>query len=88
MWRATYVTSESPVPTVTISRAYRTELDLSKAQITACTRHAGAARFAYNWGLTRKQEAYRATGRSPSAIELHRELNRLKPSELAWRYAV
>src|SRR5215469_311554 len=71
------------VTNVTISRAYKTELDLNNAQITACKRHAGAARFAYNWGLARKQEAYTATGTSPSAIELHRELNVLKQTELS-----
>jgi len=32
----------------TISRAYTTELDLNNQQLTACTRHAGAARWAYN----------------------------------------
>jgi putative transposase len=71
-----------------VLRAYKTELDLNNAQVTACKRHAGAARYAYNWGLRRKQEAYAATGTSPSAIALHRELNVLKKSELPWMYAV
>src|SRR5258707_1491352 len=73
---------------VTVTRAYKTELDLTDRQVTACKRHAGAARFAYNWGLARKQEAYKATGKSPSAIDLHRELNVLKKTELPWMYAV
>ena len=67
-----------------IKRGYRTELDLKKAQITACKKHAGAARYAYNWGLKRKQEVYQATGRSISAMELHRELNQLKQTEVPW----
>jgi transposase len=71
-----------------VLRAYKTELDLSNAQVTACRRHAGAARYAYNWGLRRKQEAYAATGTSPSAIDLHRELNAPKQTELPWLYAV
>ncbi len=71
-----------------ILRAYRTELALNHQQITACKQHAGAARYAYNWGLRRKQEAYNATGKSPSAIDLHRELNALKKTELPWMYAV
>jgi hypothetical protein len=77
-------------PTIqpTLQRAYQTELDVNHEQITACKRHAGAARWAYNWGLARKQEAYRATGTSPSAIELHRELHALKLSDLPWMYAV
>jgi IS605 OrfB family transposase len=69
-------------------RAYKTELDLNNVQTTACRKHAGAARWAYNWGLQRKQEAYRTTGKSPSAIELHRELNALKHTEIHWMYEV
>src|SRR5215469_7292014 len=73
---------------ITVTRAYTTELALNKAQVTACKRHAGAARYAYNWGLARKQDTYQATGKSPSAIDLHRELNALKKSELSWLYNV
>jgi putative transposase len=69
---------------VTVPRAYQTELDLNDRQITACKRHAGAARYAYYWGLARKQEAYKATGTSPSAIDLHRALNALKKTDLPW----
>lgn len=32
----------------TIQRAYKTELALNNKQITACRKHAGAARWAYN----------------------------------------
>src|SRR5215472_1620282 len=71
-----------------VIRAYKTELDLNHEQVTACKRHAGAARYAYNWALARKQEAYNATGSRPSAIDLHRELNALKKTELSWMYAV
>ena len=71
-----------------ILRAYKTELDLNNQQKTACVRHAGAARFAYNWGLARKQEAFARGERTPSAIDLHRELNALKKTEFAWMYTV
>jgi putative transposase len=71
-----------------IQRAYQVELDLNNQQITACRKHAGAARWAYNWGLKRKQEAYAQTGTSPSAIDLHRALNALKQSDIPWMYAV
>ena len=67
-------------------RAYRTELDPNDKQRTALLRHAGAARFAYNFGLRRKIDAYGATGRSPTAIDLHRELNALKRIEFPWLY--
>jgi putative transposase len=72
----------------TIQRAYKTELDLNDQQVTTCRKHAGAARWAYNWGLARKQEAYKATGKSPSAIDLHRELNVLKRTEVPGMYEV
>jgi putative transposase len=69
---------------VTVTRAYKTELALNNTQVTACHKHAGAARYAYNWGLTRKQEAYKATGTSPTARDLHRELTALKKTDLPW----
>jgi putative transposase len=39
-------------------------------------------------GLARKQERYRATGSSPSAMDLHRELNALKQTTVPWLYKV
>jgi putative transposase len=71
-----------------VQRAYQTELDLTNHQVTACKRHAGAARWAYNWGLRVKQERYTATKTSPTAIELDRELNVLKKTEVPWMYQV
>lgn len=71
-----------------ILRAYKTELDLNNRQRTACLKHAGAARYAYNWGLARKQAAYKAGEKVPTAIDLHRELNALKKTELPWMYEV
>ena len=71
-----------------ILRAFKTELDLNHVQKTACARHAGAARFAYNWGLARKIEAYQKGEKVPTAIDLHRELNVLKKGELGWMYQV
>ena len=76
------------VSSMRVVRAYTTELDLNNAQVTACKRHAGTARYAYNWGLARKLEAYLAAGKSPSAIDLHRELNALKQTQLRWMYDV
>lgn len=69
-------------------RAFKTELDLNNVQTTLCAKHAGAARYAYNWGLERKQAAYQAGEKTPTAIDLHKILNQLKQAELAWMYAV
>jgi putative transposase len=68
--------------------AFKTELDLNNVQKTACARHAGAARWTYNWGLARKIEAYQKGEKVPTAIGLHRQLNVLKKGELAWMYEV
>ena len=71
-----------------VVRGYKTELDLNNEQRTACLEHAGASRFAYNWGLARSKEVYRTTGKRPTAIELHRELNKLKQTDYPWMYEV
>jgi putative transposase len=71
-----------------VQRAYKTELDLTDRQVTACRQHAGAARWAFNWGLRIKQEQYQATKKSPNAIALHRELNALKKTQVPWMYQV
>ena len=62
-------------------RAYKTALALNNEQATACRKPAGAARWAYHGGLQRQQEADRATGNSPSAIDLHRDLHVLKQTD-------
>lgn len=71
-----------------VRRGYKTELDLNNAQITACLKHAGAARFAYNWGLKRYQEEYAALRKIPNAISLHKELNALKKTNFPWMYNI
>jgi len=71
-----------------IIRAYKTELKLNNEQSTNCTNHANAARFAWNWGLARRIEAYKEQGVTLNAISLHRELNSLKKTELSWLYDV
>lgn len=71
-----------------IIRAYKTELKLNNEQVTDCLNHAGAARFAWNWGLGRRIEAYKDDGKTLNAIALHRELNVLKKTDLSWLYDV
>ena len=71
-----------------IKRAYKYELDLNNEQRTACLKHAGAARWAFNFGLRRKKEAYAAGDKTPTAVDLHRELNALKSTEIPWMYDV
>ena len=71
-----------------IHRAYRYELDPDNKERILLAEHAGVARFAYNWGLARWIEIYEREGRTTSAYELHRELNRLKETDFPWMYEV
>jgi hypothetical protein len=69
-----------------VTQAYRFALDPSPAQERALRSHAGAARFAWNWGLARCLERYEAERRWYSAIDLHKLWNMAKKTDptLAW----
>ena len=54
-------------------------LEPTTKQGHALLSHAGAARFAYNWGLEVRQKVYSyAGGHKENAISLHKLLNSLK----------
>jgi putative transposase len=69
-----------------VTQAYRFALNPSPAQEQALRSHAGAARFAWNWGLARCNARYETEGKWYSAAELHRLWNAEKKAEptLAW----
>jgi putative transposase len=69
-----------------ILRAYKIELDPNNVQRTLLLQCAGTARWAWNWGLARRIEEYKETGKSSNAIEQHRQLNALKSTEYPWLY--
>jgi putative transposase len=69
-------------------RGYKVELKINNKQRTLLRKHAGAARFAWNWGLARRIEEYKQQGKSSNAIEQHRELNALKQTDFKWMYEV
>jgi putative transposase len=71
---------------VNVRQAYRFALDPSPAQERALRSHAGAARFAWNWGLARCKQRYKAEGKWYSGAELHRLWNAEKKADpaLAW----
>ncbi|HEX7160648.1 MAG TPA: IS607 family element RNA-guided endonuclease TnpB [Trebonia sp.] len=66
--------------------AYRFALDPSPSQGRALRSHAGAARFAWNWGLAKCRERYQAERKWYSAAELHKLWNAEKKADpaLAW----
>jgi len=74
-----------------VTRAYRYELDPNNVQRTSLLRHAGAARFAYNWGLEQRINLYKTnTGndRFTDAMRQHKLLNSLKKAQFPWMYEV
>jgi putative transposase len=86
-------TSPGKAAPTKILRAYKTELDPHNALRTLLLKHAGARRWAFNWGLQRKIEDYEKAGKSPPAQALHRELHLLKNTDPAeggvpWMYEV
>ena len=68
-------------------RAYKTELAPDEAQIETLYNHAGAARFAYNWGLEWKSNVHEYNQlphprlKTPTAVDLHRELTDVRRSD-------
>ena len=51
--------------------------------------HCGASRYAYNFALEKKKDAFDKKERIPNNIELHREINKLKGTDvLPWGYEV
>ena len=67
-------------------QAYRFALDLTPAGERGCRSHAGASRFAWNWGLAKCNERYDAEGKWYSGTELHKLWNAEKKvdPDLAW----
>ena len=69
-----------------VIQAYRFALDSTPADERGCWSHAGASRFAWNWGLAKCIERYEAEGKWYSAIDLHKLWNAEKKTnpDLAW----
>lgn len=74
-----------------VLQAFRYELDPNHRQRTWLFKHAGAARFAWNWGLSERIRRFQENNgkeRFPNAIEQHRELNLRKKTDFPWMYEV
>lgn len=71
---------------MTVTQAYRFALDPTPAQERALRSHAGAARFAWNWGLAACRDRYDTESKWWSGIELHRLWNEAKKTDpgLSW----
>jgi len=67
-----------------VMQAFRFELDPNRAAHVALAKHVGAARFAYNWGLSRCLQALEQGQLLPSSARLHKEWNRWKRQYAPW----
>src|SRR5579884_3511128 len=69
-----------------VHQAYRFALDPTPAQEQRLRSHAGAARYAWNWGLDQCRKRYEAERKWYSGIDLHRLWNEEKRRNprLAW----
>lgn len=69
-----------------VRQAYKFALDPTPAQERALRSHAGAARFAWNWGLAKCNGRYKAERKWYSAIDLYKRWNSEKKAnpDLAW----
>lgn len=69
-----------------VRQAYKFAIDYSPADERRFRSHAGASRFAWNWGLAKCKERYDAEGKWYSAIDLHKLWNAEKKAnpDLAW----
>lgn len=65
-------------------RGYKTELDPTSEQYVMLCQCAGISRYAYNYGLARKEEAYKNGEPYPYANDLQRELTVRKHDDLPW----
>jgi putative transposase len=76
---------------VDIRKAYRFELDPNNSVRTLLAKHAGTARFAWNWSLARRIERFKTQEgkeKFTNSIAEHKDLNARKGPDFPWMYKV
>src|SRR4029450_1496247 len=72
-----------------VRQAFRYELAPTTAQRAALSKHAGTARWTWNWGFSVRRKAFQRRGETLGGVELHRLLNQLKRTpRYGWLYEV
>jgi putative transposase len=69
-------------------KSLKVRLEFNNEKRSLAAQHAGTARYAYNWGLERSQQAYQATSKRPTAVDLHKEWVVFKKTEATWAQSV
>jgi putative transposase len=65
---------------------FKTQLNPNNKQQTLFMKNLGCARWAYNWALNKKKDAFDKKEKIPNYVQLSKELNILKQSEIEWMY--
>jgi putative transposase len=71
----------------TVTLTHKIRLDSTFKQEAYFRKACGTARFAWNWGLSKWEENYKA-GKKTNALELKKEFNKRKELEFSWVYEV
>lgn len=72
-----------------IIRSYKVQLKPNNLQQTLFKMNCGASRWAFNWALAKKKEAFDKREKIPNYIDLGRDLTKIKgTNELSWAYEV
>jgi putative transposase len=74
-----------------MNRAWKFELDPNNKIRTLLFKHAGTARFAWNWSLARRIERFKTQkdkDRFTNSMDEHKDLVVLKTTEFPWMYEV
>lgn len=65
-------------------RSQKIRIELTNESASLAKRHAGTARYAYNWALDRCKKAYENKEKRPSAVDLHKEWVVFKHETATW----
>jgi putative transposase len=63
-------------------KTYKYRIYPDKKQKVLLSKHFGCNRFIYNWGLSQKIKSYEKTKKSPSCIDLMKQLLELKKNKI------
>lgn len=70
-------------------KSFKVRLEPNNKTRTLFLKNCGAARWAFNWALDQKKKCFDNKEKIPNNINLHRDLNKLKGTEvLPWAYEV
>ena len=69
-------------------KSLKIRLELNNKQATLASKHAGVARYAYNWGKFVCDSAINNKEKRPTAIDLHKKFVKEEKSVNSWLYEV